>query len=485
MLKQNLGSQSIKASLFWKLFERGSVQIIQFVVGIIIARLLGPSDYGSVALLTVFIAVATVFVQSGLGMALVQKKDSDELDFSSVFWYSIAIAVLSYLVLFFSAGAIASFYEIAELAGYLKVMALILFPGALSAIQIAYLSKHMQFKLQFRGSLTAATISGLVGVAIAYAGFGAWALISQQILYQVMLCVVFLFVLNWRPRFLFSFNKTKPLLKYGSKILLSNLVDTIYRNLESLVIGKFFSAATLAFCNKGKVFPMVISDNIDGSVQSVMLPAFSKYQDDQNSLKDLLRKTISLSTFLFFPSMMMLAATSKALIGICLGPNWMESVPYLMLFCLLAMFIPLQTASIQALNAKGLSGVTLRYRILTRIIGVSLLFIFLLSFRNPYFIVVASIITEISGVVILLPSSKKYLNYGILDLLKDILLPLSCSICMFVCIYPLCLIINNYFLLIFLQVIIGIGLYVGLSIITKNSNIPYVKQLIKKYIIER
>lgn len=477
--------QSIKSSLFWKLFERGSVQIIQFVVGIIIARLLAPSDYGSVALLTVFIAVATVFVQSGLGVALVQKKDSNKTDFSSVFWYSIIIACVSYLILFFSANGIATFYNNKELVVYLKVMALILFPGALSAVQIAYLSKHMLFRLQFRSSLIAASISGIIGITVAYMGFGAWALICQQILYQIVLCTVLFFLVPWRPSFVFSLKTTKPLLNYGSKILVSNLVDTLYRNMESLVIGKFFSAATLAFCNKGKVFPMVISDNIDGSVQSVMLPAFSKYQEDRDSLKVLLRKTISLSTFLFFPSMMLLAASSKPLIGICLGPNWMECVPYVMLFCALTLFFPMQTASVQALNAKGLSDVTLGYRVLTRIIGVSLLFLFLFVFRNPYFIVIASIVTEISGVIILLPSNKKYLNYGALDLAKDVFPPLVCSLCMFAVIFPLGFIISNYYLLLVIQLLLGASIYIGLAFVSKNTNLTYFVQLTRKYVEEK
>ena len=473
-------AQSIKTSLFWKFFERGSVQIIQFIVGIIIARLLVPSEYGSVALLTVFISIATVFVQSGLGSALIQKKDSDEQDFSSVFWYCLAIAAVFYIILFFSAEAIATLYGIKELVVYLRVMAIILFPGALSAIQIAYLSKHMQFRLQFRSTIIAACVSGFVGIVAAYVGMGAWALIIQQLLYQVVVCIVLLIIVEWRPSLLFSLKKTKPLLTYGSKLLFSNLVDTLYRNLESLVIGKFFTSATLAFCNKGKMFPMVIADNIDGSVQSVMLPAFSKYQNDTVQLRLLLRKTISLSTFLFFPAMMLLAAASKPIIGICLGPKWMGCVPYVKLFCVLAMLFPIQTASVQALNAKGLSGVTLRYRIMTRIVGVCLLFFFLFLFKNPFFIVIASIITEISGVLFLIPCNRRYINYGLSDYLKDILTPLLCALIMFSCVYPLELVIDNSFLLLVTQIVVGVLVYYLMARITNNRMLQYILSQVKK-----
>ena len=301
--KKTSQSSKVIGSLFWKFLERGGVQIIQFVVSIIIARLLMPSDYGAVALLMIFISIATVFVQSGLNMALIQKKDADTVDMSSVFYYSLGLALLIYVFFFFSANWIASFYEMKELTSLLRVLAITFFPGALNALQIAILSKQMLFKKQFYSSVIAAIFSGILGITMAYTGYGAWALVGQQLSYQLIICIVLWYLVKWRPQLIFSYNRTKSLLSYGMKLLGARLIDTIYHNLESLIIGKMFSAEILAYCNKGKQFPMTLIDNIDGSVQSVMLPAYSAQQDDLSSVKRMLRKTISLSTYLVFPAM--------------------------------------------------------------------------------------------------------------------------------------------------------------------------------------
>lgn len=474
-----MSSQSVKSSLVWKFFERGSVQAVQFLVGIIIARLLTPSVFGEVALLTIFVSIANVFVLSGLSTAIVQKKELDDIEVTSVFWYCMCVAIIAYAILFFSSESIASFYKMTSLSLHLKVMALSLFPGALNAIQIACLSKEMQFKKQFYCNTVAVLFSGSLGLYMAYTGYGAWALIFQQLSYQVVACVVMWLFVKWRPSFVFSIKKTLPLLFYGSKLLFSNITDTVYRNLESLVIGKFFNSATLAFCNKGKMFPMVVSDNIDGSIQSVMLPAFSKHQDNVEDLKAYLRKTISLSTFLFYPSMLLLAAASKSVIGICLGEAWMECVPFVFLFCILTMLFPIQTTSVQALNAIGLSGITMRYRIRTRVIGVSLLFFFLYLFKTPYSIVFASIFTEVCGILILIPLNKKYLTYSFLELSKDLSSPLLCSILMFICIYSLTFFINNYYILLISQIALGVIIYYIFAKMLKNDNLDYLLYIVK------
>ena len=238
----NNTSNNVVSSLVWKFLERGGVQVIQFVVSILIARILSPHDYGSVALLTIFISVATVFVQSGLSTALIQKKDSDELDCSSVLYYSIALALIVYFILFFSADWIAAFYEMPELVLILKVMAIILFPGALNALQIAILSKRMQFKKQFYSSLSASVISGIVGIILAVMNYGAWALVFQQLSYQFVICIVLFYLVKWSPKWSFSFRRTKSLLSYGLKLLVAKLIDTVYHNLESIIIGKVYSA---------------------------------------------------------------------------------------------------------------------------------------------------------------------------------------------------------------------------------------------------
>ena len=474
-----LSSNKIVWSLIWKFMERGGVQVTQFVVSIIIARLLMPADYGAVALLMIFISVATVFVQSGLNTALVQKKDANEIDESSVFYYSLGLATIVYLCLFFIAGVISDFYEMPELTFLLRVLALTLFPGALNSLQIAVLSKQMLFKKQFYSSMTAALLSGILGIAMAYCGYGAWALVGQQLSYQVVVCIVLWCLLSWRPKLAFSFYRTKSLLSYGMKLLGARLIDTVYHNLESLIIGKFFSAETLAFCNKGKQFPLTLIDNIDGSVQSVMLPAYSARQDDKKAVKQMLRKTISLSTYLVFPAMTLLAVAGRPTIYLLLGDMWIECVPYLQLFCLIAMLFPLQTANLQAINALGKSDIYLKLMTWKRSLGLVLLLISVFIWHSPFAVVVAALLVEVLAVFVNVPSNKEVLDYSFKEMIYDITPNVLLSVIMGLTCYCMLSFIHNMLCALLIQLSLGLVLFLLLSIVLKNKNLNYVFNLIK------
>lgn len=470
---------SVKSSIAWKFFERGSVQVTQFVVSIIIARLLLPADYGAIALITIFISVATVFVQSGLNTALIQKKNADLLDSFSVFYCSLGLASTIYTFLYVCAPWIADFYKMPELISLLRVLSLILFPGALNAIQIAVLSKLMQFKKQLYSSLLAAVISGTLGIVLAYEGYGAWALVYQQLSYQTIICIVLWFLVKWRPQLMFSLVRAKSLFAYGVKLLVARLIDTIYHNLESLIIGKAFSAETLAYCNKGKQFPLTLIDNIDGSVQSVMLPAYAAKQDDLAAVKNMLRRTISISTFLVFPSMIMLAVVASPMIELLLGKNWLSCVPYVQLFCFIAMVFPLQTANLQAINAIGRSDVYLKLMALKRFIGVAILLSSVFIYRSPFAVVISALLVEFIAVIVNVPSNRKLLNYTFTELIKDTYPSLLVAIISGL-IALSCLKLNlNCFLMILLQMIMYLLWYVGISFAIKSESLTYIMNLIK------
>ena len=472
--KDRLQSQSVFASLLWKFLERGSVQVIQFIIGILIARLLTPAEYGDVALLTVFITIASVFVQSGLNTALIQKKEADTCDFSSVFYYSILIALVLYILLYYFAPTIASFYNSDYLCELLRIMSLTLFPGAVNSIQIAYLSKNMLFKPQFYSSFLAAFVSGIVGVSMAFYGYGAWSLVFQQLMYQVAICIILLVIVKWHPTFEFSFSRTKSLLNFGSKLLLANLIDTTYRNLESLVLGKFFSTNVLSYCNKGKQFPLVAVTNIDGSIQSVMLPAYSKYQHDLDNLRSLLRQSVSLSTYVVFPCMVLLAVVSPSLISLLLGDAWMGTVPYLILYCIFCMFFPLQTTILQAINAIGRSDKFLVVRTVKHVLGILLLVVSVIMFKSPFAIVISSIVVEIIGSIVVLPISYNLLGYGIRSLIADIKDPLLLSLVMLLFTYPLSYFNLSDIALLCIQSLVGILVYILFSHISKNTSYIYI-----------
>ena len=256
---------TVVRSLIWKFLERGGIQGVQFVLSIILARLVSPSDYGVIALILVFIQIANVFIQSGFNTALIQKKDADELDFSSIFYLSLFVAFVCYLVLFFTAPLVAIFYKQPILVSLIRVLAFTLFFGAINSVQNAVVSRTMQFKRFFYSSMGSVIGSGVLGVILAYRGFGVWALVSQQLVNNILTCVILWFTVKWRPKLLFSLERVKSLFGFGWKLLVSALLDTVFRNIYSLVIGRMYNSSQLGYFNRGQQFPQVIASNLDGN----------------------------------------------------------------------------------------------------------------------------------------------------------------------------------------------------------------------------
>jgi teichuronic acid exporter len=289
-------------SLFWKIMERGGTQGIQYIVQIILARLLLPEDYGIIALVVIFTSVASVFVQSGLNTALIQKKETDETDFSSVFYLSLFIACLIYIFLFFSAPFIAAFYKMPQITPVFRVLSITLFFGAFNSIQNAVVARKLQFKKLFFSSTGAILVSGAVGIYMAYTGFGVWALVGQQLTNQLFITLVLWFTVKWRPQLLFSLVRVKNLFSFGWKLLVSALIDTVYRDLRSLIIGKMYNPAMLGLYNRGQQFPQLVITNIDGSIQAVMLPVLSSQQNNRPRVKNIMRRAIVTSSFIKYRS---------------------------------------------------------------------------------------------------------------------------------------------------------------------------------------
>ena len=279
---------------------------------------------------------------------------------------------------------------------------------------------------------------------------------------------------------IFSFNSTKSLLSYGLRLLVARLIDTVYHNLESLIIGKRYSAETLAYCNKGKQFPMTLIDNIDGSVQSVMLPAYSAKQDDTMAVKAMLRRTVSMCTFIAFPAMITLAAMGNPLIGFVLGEKWLDAVPYLQLFCIVSMLFPLQTANLQAINAIGRSDTYLKLMSWKRLIGVAILAVSVYIYDSPFSVVIAAMVIEIVAILINVPSNKKYFDYHLYEQLQDILPNFMIASIAGVATYLVILIGLDYLFTMLLQGIVAFSSYYLLSRLAKNNNLDYVLSLMKK-----
>lgn len=429
---------SVITSLLWKFLERIGTQGVQFVVAIVLARLLAPSDFGLIALVTVFVAIANVFVQSGLNTALIQKKDADNVDFSTVFYASLGLSVCLYGLLFVAAPFIAEFYNNqTSLVPVIRVLGLMLLLGALNSVQDAYVARNMLFKKLFYRSVGAVIPAGAIGVTCAYMGFGVWALVAQQLSYSCLICVIMWFTVKWRPSLVFSFDRWKKLFSFGWKLLCSALLDTTFRNLQNLIIGKFFSPADLGYYNRGDQFPNLIVNNINTSVQSVMLPSFSSIQDDKVRLKTVARRAISTSSFVILPMMAGLAAVAEPLTVVVLGEKWLPAVPFIQICCFSYAFWPIHTTNLSAINAVGRSDIFLKLEFIKKGYCLAALLLALFLFRSPIGIAIASAVTAPLGAFVNAHPNKKLLNYGYLEQMKDIMPSFGLSIAMGVGVYLL------------------------------------------------
>jgi teichuronic acid exporter len=425
-MNREIKKAQVLSSLLWKLMERGGTQGIQFIVQIVLARLLLPEDYGIIALVLVFIAIANVFVQSGLNTSLIQKKEADEIDFSSVFYVSLLIAGLFYIILFLTVPFIAEFYNKQQLIPVLRVLAVTLFFGAFNSIQNAIIARNMQFKKLFFSSTGAILISGIVGIYMACAGYGVWALVGQQIINQLSISLILWFTVKWRPRLIFSHRRVKELFSFGWKLLVSSLIYTIYIDLRSLVIGKMFEAEILGLYNRGQQFPAVLVSNIDGSIQSVMFPVLASQQDSRPRVKDMMRRAIVTSSFVTFPMMVGLAVTAEPLVKLLLTDKWLPCVPFLQIFCASHALMPIHTANLQAINALGRSDIFLKLEIIKIIVGLSVLGITV--FYGVYAIALGAVLSGIISTFINAYPNKKLLDYSYIEQWNDIMPSLLLSL---------------------------------------------------------
>ena len=473
---------SVITSLIWKFLERIGTQGVQFVVAIVLARLLAPADFGLIALVTVFIAIANVFVQSGLNTALIQKKNADNLDFSTVFYASLAIAALLYGVLFVCAPLIADFYNgQTKLIPVVRVLGLMLLLGAVSSVQEAYVARNMMFKKLFYRSVGAIIPSGIFGVTLAYLGFGIWALVGQQLMNSSLMCIIMLFTVKWRPQLFFSFERFKGLFSFGWKLLCSALLDTLYRNIRELVIGKLFTPADLGFYNRGDHFPKIIIANINSSIQSVLLPSLSSVQDDRVRLKQLARRSIKTSAFLILPMMAGLAAVAEPLTLVLLGEKWLPAVPFIQICCFSYVFWPIHTTNLSAINAVGRSDVFLKIEIIKKMYGLAILAFAIWLFRSPIGIAMSAAVTAPLGSFVNAYPNKKLLNYGFGEQMKDFLPSFVLAVVMGAVVYALSYALDIHPLLqLLVLAIVGMCFYLGVAKLLKFECFEYIVKTIKE-----
>lgn len=470
-----MANYSILKSFIWKYLERFSYQIIQFIVQIILARILFPEDYGIIAITTVYIAICNVFIQSGFNMSLVQRKDIVDEDYSSVFTVGLIISSILYIIIFFTSPLIASFYNIPILSITFRIISIILIINSLNSVQSAYLVRKFEYKKIFLSNFISIIISGLIGVILALNNFGIWSLVFQQIIYSLISTIVMYFIIDWKPKFLINIKRIKYLFSFGWKLLCSGLIDTVYNNIYELIIGKKINQTTLAFYSKAKQFPSLIMDNINSSISSVMLATLSRLQDNLVEIKNVLKKAIIVSSTILFPMMIGLMAIAEPLIQLLLTDKWLECVPYMQLLCLSFILMPIHTMNLQTMNSIGRSDLFLKVEIGKKIIAIIILII-TIPFGIYAMILGQIFISFISAFINTIPS-KKTINYGFLEQMKDIFPQLILSIFMGIIVYYIDFKLLSSLTIIILKCIIGLIIYLLLIIIFKPKGYQYILEL--------
>lgn len=477
--------RKVVSGLAWTYAERLLAQLISLVVTVILARLLNPDEYGAIAIVLVFINLADTFAINGLGNSLIQKKDADHLDFSSVFYFNIGFSAVLYIILFFSAAPIANFYSIPILIPALRVMSLRIPIAAINSVQQAYVSKRMEFKRFFFATLFGTLVSAVLGIAMAYMGFGIWALVTQYMSNTIIDTLVLWVVVGWRPRLEYSWSRMKGLYAYGWKVLATSLLINIYGNIQDLIIGKKFSSSDLAYSNKGRQFPSLIASNINTSISKVLFPAISDVQDDTYRVKVLTRRAISVGTYILSPILIGLAAVSHAFVSILLTDKWLPCVPYLQIMCLVFLLQPIQTASIQAMKALGKSGLYLKLEIIKKIGGLIILLVSVSCFNSVLAIVIGSLVAEVFSTVVNIPANKRLINYSYLEQLEDVLSTLVISGIMAFVVMLVGNFVDNKYIEFVMQIFCGGLLFWFLSILTKNQSHVYLRNSVKEFINRR
>ena len=465
------------SGLLWTFLERFGAQCVTLIVSIILARLLDPVVFGTVAIVTVFMEILNVFIDSGLGNALIQKKDADDIDFSSVFYFNIFMCIALYLVLFFLAPLMSRFYGMDELTDIIRVMGLSLIVSGVRNIQRAFVSRKLQFKRFFFATIGGTLGAAVLGIWMAYRGFGVWALVAQGLFNSVVGTVILWLTVKWRPKRVFSFTRFRGLFSFGWKLLVSDLINTVYNNLRQLIIGKMYTTQSLAMYNRGYMIPNVFVININSAIDSVLFPVMSSAQDDVNMMRAMTRRSIRVSSYIMWPVMMGIAACSTPLVSILLTDKWLPCVPFLIIFCISYAFLPLQTANLNAIKALGRSEIYLKLEIIKKIVGFAILAATM--WFGPLVMAASNLLFAVINYLINAFPNRKLLNYSYGQQIMDAAPPMLLSAFMFGIVYCVRFLDFSNWLTLIIQIPLGVLIYVGGTKLFKLDSFDYILGTVK------
>ena len=469
------------SGVVWKGMERILAQLVSAVVTIVLARILVPADYSVVSVVAIFFTFCNIFINGGLNTALVQKKDSDIIDYSTILITNTVMAGVLYAVMFFCAPLIATAFKNDLLVPVIRIMALTFFVNGYKAVLSAKIMSDLRFRVFFWSTLIGTVTSAVVGIVLATRGFGPWALVAQQMTNSVIDSLVLTFTSRIRFRFVFSFDRFKRLFSFGGKILVASIIDSAYNQVKPVIVGIKYSAVDLAYYNKGKTYPDLISNISNDTLSSSLFPAMTKVQDEKDSMLEMVRKFMQLSSFTVFPLMIGFLALSENFVRIVLNENWLPIVPYLMIFAFSNMFKPIQTGNLQAIRALGRSDIILKLEVVKKVSYCIIIALFVIFTNSPVLLAVSGIITSLLASFLNTYPNKKLIGYSYRKQFQDLFLNLISAALMGVGIYFMKYIPINYYLLTVLQVLAGVLLYVGFSLLFHNPNLFYIVRLLKSF----
>lgn len=468
------------SSLFWKLFELGGSSVITLLVQIVMARILAPDEFGMLAIMLVFVNIGNVIVQSGLNTAIIQSPDATERDYSTVFWMSLTISVVLYAVSFFLAPTVAAFYDAPAIVAPLRVLVLILIVNAYNAVQEAIVARSMEFRKTARATVAAGLVSGTAGIASAIAGAGIWALVIQQLLFQLVKCIVLAFEVEWKPRFVFDRDRAVVLFRFGWKLLASGVLDQGYQSLADLIIGKQFTKTDLGYVSQGKKYPQALGSLLDGAIQPVMLSATSRVQDDADLVKRLARRGLKTSTFLVFPAMTLFALVAQPVVLLLLGEKWLPSVWILQAYCFIYALLPIHTTNLQVLNGMGRSDLFLKLEVIKNLVGLAILCTAAFVFGTIQAIIIGYMLTGVVCTFINAFPNKRVIRYAFSEQVRDILPAFILSLIAAAIAWPVSLLGLFGIATIVLQTIVMGLAYLGIAVLFHVEELSYIVTTLKE-----
>lgn len=477
-LEESLRNKTVKG-VGWSFADSILGQGITFLVGLVLARLLTPDEYGLIGIITIFITVLNSIVDSGFSNALIRKQHTTQADYNTVFITNMVFSILLFILLFFSAPAIAAFFKRPELVNLTRVMGLVVIFNALSIVQNTILTKRLDFKTKTKASLISAVVSGIIGIGLAIKGFGVWSLVGQSLSRQLLNSCCLWFFNRWWPQLKFSMSSFKEMWSFGWKLLVSKLIDTTWTELYQVVVGKFYSPATLGQYTRGKQFAQILSANITSVVQRVSFPTLSEIQDDKTRLVNAYRKIIRTTMFVTTSLMFALAGVAHPFIYCLVGPQWDLAASFLPLICISMSLYPLHAINLNMLQVQGRSDLFLKLEIIKKAIAVGP--ILLGIFLNIYWMLIGSIISGIISFFLNSYYSGKMIGYSSVDQLKDILPFYGIGLLVAVSVYFLRFLPLSNYMILAIQIVTGTIVFLGICLAFKVNEYQDVKQILHQY----